>query len=121
MVCSAQHHLIAAFKQQISVGMTFHRGEGKGFLRQFLTHATTKLSLLEHNRLATETAQLRQHCSRQFTFFLRIVRLLLMENAGSKMTMAPVQYLAARLMPTRPIEFSPYAVSITRPRYKSLK
>ena len=44
-----------------------------------------------------------------------------MENVGSKMTMAPV-YLIARLMPTRPIEFSPCAaVSITRPRYKFIK
>ena len=38
MVCSAQHHLITIFKQQIrGVGRTFHRGEGKGVLRQFLT------------------------------------------------------------------------------------
>ena len=38
MVCSAQHHLITIFKQQIrGVGRTFHRGEGEGVLRQFLT------------------------------------------------------------------------------------
>ena len=38
MVCSAQHHLITIFKQQIrGVGRTFHCGEGEGVLRQFLT------------------------------------------------------------------------------------
>ena len=123
MFFSAQHHLITVFKQQISVeGSTFYRGEGKGFLRQFLTHATTKLPLLEHNRLATETATTETKLLASIYLFLfRIVPLLLMENGGSKMTMAPVQYLVARLMPTRPIEFSPCAVSITRPRYKSIK
>jgi len=35
---SAQNRLITIFKQQISgVGRTFHRGEGKGVLRQLLT------------------------------------------------------------------------------------
>ena len=109
MVCSAQHHLITILKRQIrGVGRTFHRGEGKGVLRQFLTHASTKLPLLEHNRLATEIATTGTTLLASIYLFLfRIVPLLLMENAGSKMTMAPVQYLVARLMPTRPIEFSP--------------
>ena len=40
MVCSAQHHLITIFKQQIrGVGRTFHRGQGEGVLRHFLTRA----------------------------------------------------------------------------------
>ena len=43
MVCSAQHHLITIFKQQIRVvGRTFHRGQGEGVLRHFLTHATNQ-------------------------------------------------------------------------------
>ena len=43
MVCSAQHHLITIFKQQIrGIGRTFHRGEGEAFLRQFLSSATNQ-------------------------------------------------------------------------------
>ena len=43
MVCSAQHHLITIFKQQIrGVGRTFHRGQGEGVLRHFLTRATNQ-------------------------------------------------------------------------------
>ena len=43
MVCSAQHHLITIFKQQIrGLGRTFHRGEGEAFLRQFLSRATNQ-------------------------------------------------------------------------------
>ena len=43
MVCSAQHHQITIFKQQIrGVGRTFHRGEGEAFLRQFLSRATNQ-------------------------------------------------------------------------------
>ena len=47
MVCSAQHHLITIFKQQIrDVGRTFHRGEGEGVLRHFLTCATNQASFV---------------------------------------------------------------------------
>ena len=43
MVCSSQHHLITIFKQQIrGVGKTFHRREGEGVLRHFLTRATNQ-------------------------------------------------------------------------------
>ena len=57
MVCSAEQHLITIFKQQIrGVGRTFHRGEGKGVLRQFSRESHTKLRLSGHNRLATESA-----------------------------------------------------------------
>ena len=71
----------------------------------------------ERNRLATEIATTgTTWLASIYLFLFRIVPLLLVQNAGSKMTMAPVQYLVARLMPKRPIEFSPCAVSITRPR-----
>ena len=57
MVCSAQHHLITILKRQIrGVGRTFHRGEGKGVLRQSSREPQTKLGLSGHNRLATEIA-----------------------------------------------------------------
>ena len=47
MVCSAQHHQITIFKQQIrGVGRTFHRGEGEAFLRQFLSRATNQASFV---------------------------------------------------------------------------
>ena len=48
MVCSAQHHQITIFKQQIrGVGRTFHRGEGEAFLRQFLYRATNQASFCQ--------------------------------------------------------------------------
>ena len=84
MVCSAQHHLITIFKQQIrGVGRTFHRGEGKvafhagvfrdekraplktpawrlmvrGSSASSSREPQTKLGLSGHNRLATESAK----------------------------------------------------------------
>ena len=57
MVCSAQHHLITIFKQQIrGVGRTFHRREGKGSSASSSPEPQTKLRLSGHNRLATERA-----------------------------------------------------------------
>ena len=47
MVCSAQHHLITIFKQQIrGVGRTFHCGEDEGVLRQFLTRTSNQASFV---------------------------------------------------------------------------
>ena len=70
MVFSAQHHLITVFKQQISgAGRTFHRGEGKGFLRQFLTHAKTKLPLLERNSVPSMRVGLGFFTNKQNIFF----------------------------------------------------
>ena len=57
MVCSAQHHLITIFKQQIrGVGKTFHRGEGEEVVCHLFTRATKQACLSGHNRLATESA-----------------------------------------------------------------
>lgn len=96
MVCSAQHHLITVFKQQIrGVGRTFHCGEGKGSSASSSPEPQTKLRLSGHNRLATESATTETLLASIYLFLFRIVRLLLMENVGSKMTMAPV-YLTAR-------------------------
>ena len=47
MVCSAQHHQITIFKQQIrGVGRTFHSEEGEAFLRQFLSRAANQASFV---------------------------------------------------------------------------
>ena len=65
MVCSAQYYLIIIFKQQIrGEGRTFHRGEGEGVLRHFLTHATNQALFVRNNRLATESN----------LFFLRVCK-----------------------------------------------
>ena len=50
MVCSAQHHLITIFKQQI------RGGEGEGSSATSSPAPQTKLRLSGHNRLTTESA-----------------------------------------------------------------
>ena len=96
MVCSAQYHLITIFKEQIrGEGRTFHRAEGEAVLRHFLTRATNQALFVRNNRLATESATSETLLASIYLFLCRIGRLLLMENVGPKMTMAPV-YLRAR-------------------------
>ena len=96
MVCSAQYHLITIFKQQIrGEGRTFHRREGEGVLRLFVTRATNQALFVRNNRLATESATTETLLASIYLFLFRIGRLVLMENVGPKMTMAPV-YLRAR-------------------------
>ena len=96
MVCSAQYHLITIFKQQIrGEGRTFHRREGEGVLRLFLTRATNQALFVRNNRLATESATTETLLASIYLFLFRIGRLVLMVNVGPKMTMAPV-YLRAR-------------------------
>ena len=85
MVCSAQHHLITIFKQQIRVvGRTFHRGQGEGVLRHFLTRATNQALFVRNNRLATESATTETLLASIYLFLFRIGRLLLMETVGPK-------------------------------------
>ena len=91
MVCSAQNHLITILKQQI------RGGEGEGSSATSSTAPQTKLRLSGHHRLATDsgTTQTFYCIASIYLFLFRIVRLLLMENVGSKMALAPV-YLTAR-------------------------
>ena len=47
MFCSAQHHQITIFKQQLRrVGKTFHCRECEGVLGHFITHATNQASFV---------------------------------------------------------------------------
>ena len=88
MVCSAQHHLITIFKQQIRGG----EGEGSSatssprhkpsFVCQDIIDWRLKVRQLRHITLLASI----------YLFLFRIVRLLLMENVGPKMTLAPVYF-----------------------------
>ena len=67
MVCSAQHHQITIFKQQIrGVGRTFHRGEGEAFLRQFLSRATNQASFVRTLLLHTSVFHVRNLTARNY-------------------------------------------------------
>ena len=48
MVCSTEHHLITTFLKATNQGrrQDFHRGEGEGVLRHFLTRATNQASFV---------------------------------------------------------------------------